>query len=302
MLREEIRTKFANSDVDSAYRLDNLPKEYPAYVVRYLNSYCVAIPYDGAEVNEEFANAQLKTGIIKEADGTQRQGLFLMSSITETRNEFAVFCEDFVTPGQDGSKRKELLKNPVEWWKNWRRLIGNAIMEKRPYAILGELLMYEYLLKNGKNVQWGGPQAASHDLVCKNEEYEVKSTVERYQSIIHIAGQFQLQKEKALKLFFCRFEENVNGICIDDVVERIVSKSGISIDEINGKLSLQGYAPGTSYRKEKYQVHEVMAYKVDDKFPKITLESFAGGKMPAGITHLEYNVDLSVLDGEKIDL
>ena len=48
---------------------------------------------------------------------------------------------------------------PVEWWKNWRQLIGNAITEKKSYAVLGELLMYEYLLQKGVNVEWGGPDS-----------------------------------------------------------------------------------------------------------------------------------------------
>ena len=301
MIRDEIKKLFSDSDVDSAYLIECIGDTYPAYVVRFLNCVGVAIPYNGSEVKEDFANAEIHTGTLV-INGTPNECLFLTSGIESTRNEFAVFCEDFVDPGVDGIKRKEIISHPIDWWKNWKQLIGNAITEKRPYAVLGELLMYEYLLKNGIKVEWGGPKATSHDLVGKEEEYEVKSTTSRYDKIIHVAGQFQMQKEKRLYLYFCRFEQNVNGVSINDVVERMITQIGESREELNGKLALQGYGVGTSARNEKYQVHEVMQYEVNDEFPKITPESFVGGNIPKGIAHVEYNVDLSLLDGTAIEI
>lgn len=301
MIRDEIKKLFSDSDIDSAYQIECLPKDYPAYVVRLFNSFGVAVPYNGSEINEEFANAKLHTGFIT-IEGVSRSCLFLTSAIEGTRNEFAVFCEDFVDPGVEGNKRKNLTDCPVEWWKNWRQLIGNAITEKRPYAVLGELLMYEYLLQKGVNVEWEGPNSTSHDLIGKDVEYEIKSTTSRYEKIIHIAGQFQMQKTKRLFLYFCRFEQNINGQCINDVVDRLITKAGESKDELNGKLSRQGYGIGSSARDEKYQVHEILQYEVNESFPKIIPESFVGGTIPKGIEHLEYNVDLSLLDGTVIEL
>ena len=298
MIREEIKKLFSNSDPDSAYRIEQVGKEYPAYVVRFIGSIGVAVFYDGDDFKESFANSDIFTGVIN-VDGMSHKCLFLMSSVESTRNEFAVFCEDFVDPGDDGNKRKELLSDPSIWWNHWKLLIGNAISEKRPYAVIGELLMYEYLLKGGKNVTWGGPKASSHDLISKDIDYEVKSTTSRYDKIIHVAGQFQLQTEKKLVLYFCRFEKNINGISINDMVDRLVNNCGEFRDEINGKLSLQGYSLGTSSRNEKYQVHEVVQYDVDESFPRITPDRLVGG-IPKGITKVEYDVDLSILDGERI--
>lgn len=94
----------------------------------------------------------------------------------------------------------------------------------------------------------------------------------------------------------------MNGQCINDVVDRLITKAGESKDELNGKLSRQGYGIGSSARDEKYQVHEILQYEVDESFPKIIPESFVGGTIPKGIEHLEYNVDLSLLDGTVIEL
>ncbi len=106
MIRDEIKKLFSDSDIDSAYQIECLKNDCPAYVVRFFNSFGVAVPYNGSEINEEFANAKIHTGFIT-IEGVPRSCLFLTSSIESTRNEFAVFCEDFVDPGVEGTKRKK---------------------------------------------------------------------------------------------------------------------------------------------------------------------------------------------------
>jgi len=120
--------------------------------------------------------------------------------------------------------------------------------------------------------------------------------------IIHVSGQFQLQKEKKLSLFFCRFEENQNGVSINEVIDSLIDEEVETKEELNNKLSLLGYGVGASARNIKYQLHEVMEYDVDDAFPQITPESFVGGMLPRGIEHIEYDVNMSVLDGRAIDI
>ena len=297
---EEIQALFADSDVDAAYKITSLPNEYPAWVVRFIDGFGVAIPFSGNEIWEEFANASLYDTSLNLAGHTVHC-LLLISSIETSRNEFAAFCRDFVQPGNQGALREELVNNPVAWWSRWKLLIGNSIMEKRPYAILGELLMYDYLLRNGYNVKWEGPSASSHDLVCPDVEYEVKSTLSRYDKVIHITGQFQLQKTvKRLYLYFCRFEKNMNGISINDMVEKLVVTYGESRDSLNGKLGKLGYSVGSSSRTEKYQLHEVMQFSVDEEFPRIVPEMFKDETLPVGIKRLSYDVDLSVVPGTSV--
>ena len=77
-------------------------------------------------------------------------------------------------------------------------------------------------------------------------------------------------------------------------------KHGESLDELNGKLNLLGYGIGSSARKEKYIINEVMQYAVDDKFPRIIPEMFKTGTLPVGIKQLSYDVDLSLVEGDSI--
>lgn len=299
-IAEEIRKRFAYREVDTAFLLENVGIEYPAWVIRFWDGFGVAIPYEGNDVYEEFANAVLyncKLGL----GGQDRKYLLLVSSVEESRNEFATFCRDFVYPGDDGTFRKKITEDPVGWWKRWKILIGNSILEKRPYAVLGELVIYEHLLKEGKSVSWVGPEATSHDIVASNTEYEVKSTLSRYEKIIHISGQFQLQSETGrLFLYFCRFEKNMNGICINDMIDKLVNDYGISWHELDEKLGRLGYGTGNSARKEKYKIHEIIKYLVDKRFPQITPEMFKGEMLPVGIKQLSYDIDLSVVDGQNI--
>ncbi|MBO5604388.1 MAG: PD-(D/E)XK motif protein [Acidaminococcaceae bacterium] len=301
-LTDEIRTLFAGSDVDSAYKLMALDNTYPAWVVRFVDGFGVAVPYKGKEINESFANVSLFSSKFIFAN-KEINCLFLTSNVELTRNEFANFCSDFVFPGKTGEKRIELLADPVNWWQKWKTLIGNAISEKRPYAVLGELILYEYLLRTNVNVSWEGPKSSSHDLICPNAEYEVKSTLSRYDKIVHITGQFQLQAvSKKLFLCFFRFEKNANGTCIEDMVRKLVIDHGVSAEDINGKLLKLGYGIGSSARLEKYQVHEIMQYLVDENFPRITPEMFKQGTLPLGIKHISYDIDLSVISGTNINL
>lgn len=301
-LCKEIQCFFSGVDINTAYKLQNIDESYPAWVVRLSDSFGVAVPYEGKEINEEFANVSLYSDILN-IENKEIPSLFLMSSIEISRNEFAIFCRDFTDPGENGRERKKILKDPALWWERWKNLIGNSISEKKPYTVLGELVIYEYLLRNKKDAHWMGPSSASHDLVSKDIEIEVKSTLNRYEKIIHITGQFQLQKSsRRLYLYFCRFEENVNGVCINDIVDSLVKNYGESHEILNSKLSRLGYHEGKSSRMEKYQIHEVLKYEVNERFPKIIPEMFKTETLPAGIKRLEYDVDLSVLDGITIDI
>ena len=298
---DEIKELFAFSEPGGVYRIESFDKKYPAWVVRFEDgTFGVTVLYDGPEINEEFANAQLYSGEFIIGDN-RNKCLMLMSSVEKSRNEFALFCDAFAEPGNDGQDRKILCNDPSDWWRKWKFLIGNSIMDKRPYAIIGEMAVYEYLLARGEVAKWGGPDSASHDVVSEKADYEVKSTLSRYDKIVHISGQFQLQKsDKILFMYFVRFEQNINGKNINDYVERLVEK-GVYRDDIEKKLGKQGYTKGNSAREENYIIHEVVEYEVNESFPRIIPQMFIGGALPKGIEQLSYDLDLSVVNGLNIE-
>lgn len=296
---EEIRRGFANLD-DSGRMLPitALPLASPAWVFREEVSFGVAVELsDDRLVSEGFAGARIATAA-RMVGGLPRRLLRLESSIPSLRNEFAVICAQMVDPGNDGAARAALLDDPAQWWERWRHLLGNALITQASYATLAELLAFERLLANGEDVTWLGPLGGTVDLVTSGAGFEVKSTVSRYDSRIHVSGQFQLAmvETRPLSLVHYRFEPMPSGQSVDEVCRRLLA-AGVAQDLLEGLLMRCGLEAGCSARSESFAVLESKVYPVNEAFPRIVPSSFAGGSLPKGVIHIEYQVDLAVLDG-----
>lgn len=287
---DEIREYFASTK-RGVREIENVPKQFPALVIRMNGEYGVAVPFDKEiDIYEKFANARLYSKEIY-IDGIIRKYLILSCFIENVRNEFATLCVQFIQPGENGEDRSRLLKNPIEWWKHWKELLGNFIYDKKAYNIIAEMLVLEHLYKMNKNVEWSASNSGSHDIESDNESFEVKSTIKRYGSIITITGQHQLFSKKELYLYFCRFEESNIGLSVNDMKIKLIN---LGYDEAKLEMQLlkQGYELGSSIRDIKYKVLEKRKYFVGDNFPKITKDSFKEGMFPKSVVQITYSLDL----------
>jgi hypothetical protein len=301
-LVDEIRNLFAGADKNKGIMLENINVKYPAWVVKRENWYGIAIPNKyNKKINERFSNVKIKN--LNLIIGKEEKELLLLTSnIDYLRNEFATICAEFVELGENGEQREKLMKDPIKWWDSWKTLLGNAIQNKKPYSVLGEMLILLYLVKNEKKPKWAAVEKATHDIEIKDYSYEVKSTTKRYESVITISSQNQMIKpQKDLYLCFCRFEKSKNGYSIEDIAKKL-EKFGYSYYKANLGIEKMGFEKGMSVRDEKYKIHEIRKYKVDNNFPKITKESFVSGKLPDGIVKITYDIDLNGLKYETIGL
>jgi len=298
---KEIRHGLANLDANGRIlAITALPHSAPAWVFREDGAFGVAIELpDGPQVAEGFAGAKLRT-VDRVVKGKPCRLLRLECSIEALRNEFAVVCAQMVSPGDDCALRVALTVDPLGWWERWRHLLGNAVVTQTAHGTLGEMLALERLLAKGEQVEWRGPLGGTVDLVTPTARYEVKSTVSRYDSRIHVAGQFQLalSDSKPLALLHYRFEPSPLGsMSIDSVSNRLVA-AGMTRDHLEGLLIRCGLEAGSSVRKEMFDLLDCRLFPVDAAFPRITPASFGGGALPAGIVQIEYQVDLSGLANE----
>jgi hypothetical protein len=296
-LLREIRENLA-AGVRGARKLQSLPAEYPAWTICTPEEYGVAVPYrNDAPFTEAFASCEIRAADLLMDDSAPGRYLFLASSDRSLRYEFSSVCAEFADPGEDGSKRRILSEEPLRWWEGWRELLGNAISDKEPYSVIAEMMVLDTLLRSHADVTWTAAYGGSHDIESLDESYEVKSTLRKYGSDVTISSHHQLRndRKKSLSLYFCRMEKSVHGVSIDDMAARLVS-DGYQSDLLERQLGNLGYKPGTSGRTRKYKCLEKRKYAVDDSFPRITAESFLNGRMPAGITKIEYTVDLDGLD------
>jgi len=287
---DEIREYFASTK-RGVREIVNVPKQFPAIVIRMNGEYGIAIPFDKEEdIYEKFANARLYSKEIY-IDGIIRKYLILSCFIENVRNEFATLCVQFIGPGENGEDRSRILNNPIEWWKHWKELLGNSIYDKKAYSIIAEMLVLEHLYKMNKNVEWSAANSGSHDIESDNESFEVKSTIKRYGSIITITGQHQLFSKKELYLYFFRLEESNTGLSVNDMKIKLTN---LGYDEAKLEMQLlkQGYELGSSIRESKYKVLEKRKYLVDHNFPKITKDSFKEGIFPKSVVRITYSLDL----------
>ena len=303
-LIDEIRD---NWDIDLPGQAQNIASlhdaGFPAWTVAIAgsDSYGVAIPYDGDEdINEVFSKVRIASRYIQ-LRGVNYQVLELTCTDKSIKTSFSELCYSLINPGDDGINRKKVTSNPLEWWKNWKEMLGNRVVDDRVYDMIGELCVLKEMLKTGENISWNGPDSSSYDIEMDSQYVEVKSTTLRDKKEVQISSQFQLQTtDKPLWLVYCQFERmTIYGITIDSLVEELV-KMGMDRDELNDKLNKRGFEIGMSSLRQPYFIHNMIKSIVDDSFPRITPESFVNGDYPKGITKITYTVDLSGLDSQSI--
>ena len=300
-LLAEIRTIFTGLSNGSARTLE-LPPEYPAWVIRTKEGLVgVGIPCKRDEpLYEKFSMVRLQYMAVQIA-GMAQDILFLYietedGKVEDAALEFASLCADFVQPGEKGVNRLSILEDPAAWWRRWKELMGNRNTDQQIHAIAGELFFYRWLLQQGMEVSWTGGSYKRVDFSSVEEDYEVKSTLQRYGMTVTIHGEYQLKcaPHKKLWLILCRLEESEGGESINDLVEELC-QLGLSRADLELELDKLGLKLGMSNRKQGWHLLELKRYPVTEKFPRITVDDFVGGKFPEGITRLQYDVDLANL-------
>ncbi len=296
-LLKEIQEGFANLDESGRMLpIKAMPAACPAWVFREGDNFGVAVECTNSlEISEGFAGARLRT-VERVVGGQQRRFLRLESSIEWLRNEFGLICEHMISVESGTAVRQALLADPMVWWQRWRHLLGNALIDRHGYDVLAELLALETLVIKGASYEWSGPFGGVVDIKTPATDYEVKSTISRYGTMVNISGQFQLAASsgKPLQLIHFRFEPTDDGLSIDLVCDRLIAL-GVNAAMLERALQRLGMEAGCSARKEAYNLLEARSYMVDETFPRITPASFIDGVLPAGVVQLEYKVDLSGL-------
>lgn len=292
-LLDRIKENFSRGYFGKVMALEGLPEEYPAWTIKKDNWLGIAVPLENfTEFSENFSKVRI---FVKDADiGDNMYHLLILScDDVSLRNEFASVCLQFVLPGDDGELRKELVRNPEEWWKKWKNLLGNISSVQAPYPVIGELMVLEYLLKHGTDAKWYGAESGSQDIESPDYFYEVKSTTKRYGYEVTVNSIYQLKSsEHPLKLVFCRFEPTSSGVNVDMLVESLTS-GGYPKNLLEKSLTQINLEKGCTARKKQYKLLEMKCYEINDDFPVISESSFKGNVIPKNILRINYTVDLS---------
>jgi|GEM_PF-1301275 hypothetical protein len=295
---ELIKNAFANLPYNIMKKIRY--QGYDFYVLRKKTEFGVAleIPED-IVFSGKFASAKLFTEpFILRENGQSSNFLVLSSKDERSRNEFATICANFIEPGENGEYREMIQNDPSFWWNTWKELIGNTIKNRTPYAIIGEMLLLESLANQKRLViSWSGPKHGTHDIETNQCDFEIKSSLSRYETNLQISGQHQLLQanNKPLWIIFYRLERTeVDGTSINSMVERCC-RAGFNGDLIEDMLESSGYEIGEDSRTEMFKVLEIRCYLVDANFPVITFESFKNERMSDFCKKFSYELDGSAL-------
>lgn len=185
----------------------------------------------------------------------------------------------------------------------WRELLERErtgiLTQSEMIGLFGELLILERLSRrNPEAVRiWMGPTGARFDFQRGPLGVEVKTTTSLQQRLVRIHGVDQLDVPPGSELHLAVVSvEVVNnaGESIPDVVARIRSQ-GVDALEFSSRLGSAGYSDHDApyYARIRFAVRAEAVYKVDPDFPRITRASLVGGNLPAGVTDLQYTVDLT---------
>lgn len=290
----KLKLKFLE-DGDRVYKLETKINDF--YVIKDNGWYGIGIDInlDKTEYFEKFENVRLITKI-KYFSNENHKLLELITDKADLIEEFSLVCFDFINKFDNEKVNEDIIEKANKWWEEWKKLLGNVLKSERDYDFLGELLALNYVLNEDGNATYSN--LASHDIELPQYSIEVKTTTEKYNAEIHVNSQYQLENntDMPLKLIFVRLEKSQIGYSINDVIKSLKLKNY----DINSLSRLEKI--GTSSINEKYRILEARLYNIDDKFPKITLNSLKNNELPKGIIKIEYIVDLDDIDYETINL
>ncbi len=156
--------------------------------------------------------------------------------------------------------------------------------------------------------RWLGPAGYRHDFIAVDVSVEVKATrVQSDGAVRHrIANLDQLSPPEtgSLYLFSLQAVADPNaGNTLPGLVARLRSRLAHDPELINlldQRLGQAGWSPAQSDRHlQPYRIVSEELYRVDDGFPRLTRESFAGG-IPAGVDDIGYSIALAACSSWRV--
>lgn len=276
----------------SSVVIPSLPEDYPAILYKEPNEYGVAFNFDDErDIKNKFVNVILESKYIG-----QQKILYLHSKNIIEIEKFALIAENFLDP----NNRQYILNNPYDWCDEWKNIFGNA--KKKPLIsdLIAELVVYKLLLNKRKDISWGASSKTTHDFELSDCSVEVKSTINKTNSLVSINSNYQLKGDKPLYLYFVRLERIKFKNTINSLISDLVSM-GLDESSLEAEMNNLGYPKGIKERDESFDVLEVRSYDVmNESFPKIDLDQLNKLAGTNNIIAYKLELDLNGMKYEKI--
>jgi putative PD-(D/E)XK family protein DUF4420 len=178
---------------------------------------------------------------------------------------------------------------------------GRAQSLEMRVGLFGELVLLNELLaiNSAAGSTWTGPLGQRFDFSASRLCAEVKSTLQRSGSVIHVSNLEQLTSAgdgRALVLVHTVLEHSgAGGQSLRDLIDQTRQRSSAPelIDRALACLGLDDWRTHEVLADEKFRVLRQEIYNVGPGFPRLTQDSFSPGHPMPGVREISYAVDLA---------
>lgn len=200
----------------------------------------------------------------------------------------------------------EAVRRVLTRWRHfWGRTPDTGLTREELTGLFGELWFLLNWLMPHRGVAavgtWIGSAGARHDFQWPGGGVEVKTTTSTRGDIHRINGIDQLDEPDDGRLLFFSLrvrEEPASSNSVPSIIESCqnrLSTDPEAVAALHAKLAQRGYTPiqADAYGEMRFRIAGEALFAVRDSFPRIIRSSFSDGSPPAGIEHIDYEINLA---------
>lgn len=213
---------------------------------------------------------------------------------------FSELAEEILRRIREGHAPMQAVIESIEDFRELlREKSSNKISSSKILGVIGELeAMRRLAIYNPAAAEtWAGPYELRHDFRRNSHALEVKTSGRSDATRVSIHGIDQLLPPTGgtLHLVHVRLERVESGpLSVGAIFDDLI-KLGADQCALKKGLELLGCTNPQSpeWNRLTFTLAGLKFYSINNNFPRITGSSFEDGSIPAGLSDLEYQVDLS---------
>ena len=234
-------------------------------------------------------------------ESTNSKEFFAGVTITEyaLAPVFFELCNDLISSCEAATNVEQVFEFLVSRISSWGKLFKGQpgiLSDEKALGLLAELtFLKDWWLKEGVNrslSDWKGPLKSPQDFISEEQKLAVEIKVhgiEDRKIKINSIDQLAYDGDQYLCVYEGFPSEEGEGFTLPEVIEEVKEfLDPIRWHELDELLLKVGYMPDPLYNSKFYVVRNMMAYGVDDSFPRLTKHN-----LPIAIDAAVYSVDLN---------
>lgn len=232
-------------------------------------------------------------------DGKNTRFLDIVCHESTLESVFTELVSEIVRRIDEGLNSLIAVEETITEFRRLLRRGGKQVNLEKIIGLIGELLLLRQIQAFNRSgwKGWLGSQKQRHDFIAGDTAIEVKTTSRAQKPVVTINAIDQLEAPGNGELYLMHYvlEQNQLGALHLPELAKEVTDQASDPDEITKLLENEGYSSSLSelWGHKRFDLRNAVLYKVDDGFPRLTLNDLKDTSLPEGVSHVTYRVDLS---------